>query len=479
MAFHQPLVPVLPVAKELFSKTKWLALPKGPANEEGAQTHHVAGGTKLLSSHASEQSVSSEQASVSDTNLIRSPSPIRGWKKTSARKLNSPSPLVSGVPFTDEPESMIAEGRPSPPKSRNRMKSLFSRSSSRSNKSVSSTVSISNPLPLPWHLLCRSLSLRKGPLFSRSPHHWTSQCQIKEQLCSELLATYLCLYIRRMYINASHLLSMLSLIYLFDVDHPCNVPPHLPVYRIAVFALSKHHDRGIYSFQQDCCPLEPLWPPPSTLFFLTKSTMPSVRIRRSKYATLDDAGRVERPQEPRKRSSLFNLWTAQQAQPTPVDEAQPGPSRRPRSAGSPYNAADSGNGTAPPKLRARAGSKVFDHIVTSRRPPSPGPSDRRSASADSQRRQTDPEQGFITLEGPNTDVRVRNTGEPSMVGSVLSLSDLRGGPQSITSIDARADDHHHDHIVEHLDVIGMSSDNSHNHSRTEFCHQRSPSGHCF
>lgn len=33
MALHQPLIPVLPVAKELFSKTKWLASKSKPARE--------------------------------------------------------------------------------------------------------------------------------------------------------------------------------------------------------------------------------------------------------------------------------------------------------------------------------------------------------------------------------------------------------------------------------------------------------------
>lgn len=34
MALHQPLVPVLPVARELFSKTKWITA-KGRASKKG------------------------------------------------------------------------------------------------------------------------------------------------------------------------------------------------------------------------------------------------------------------------------------------------------------------------------------------------------------------------------------------------------------------------------------------------------------
>jgi hypothetical protein len=50
MVFHQPLVPVLPVARELFSKTKWIA-SKGPhldSNGMLLQSNSTEGSTAIV-----------------------------------------------------------------------------------------------------------------------------------------------------------------------------------------------------------------------------------------------------------------------------------------------------------------------------------------------------------------------------------------------------------------------------------------------
>ncbi|KAF9055465.1 hypothetical protein BDZ89DRAFT_937908 [Hymenopellis radicata] len=62
-----------------------------------------------------------------------------------------------------------------------------------------------------------------------------------------------------------------------------------------------------------------------------------------------------------------------------------------------------------------------------------------------------PVDGVLTLEGPTTDIQVHShDGEPGLVGSALSLrSDGAASYQSYHPLD----DHHHDDIVEHLDVI--------------------------
>lgn len=141
IAFHQPLVPVLPVARELITKTKWLALPKGPANDDGHHIHPTTGPSRPPSSASSARNTVHDQGSVSDSNIVAAPSPIRAWKKASSRKMHSPSPLVPGMAFTTEPQDMEEQsGGSTTSNSMSRMRTLFSRSSSRSSKTVSSMV---------------------------------------------------------------------------------------------------------------------------------------------------------------------------------------------------------------------------------------------------------------------------------------------------------------------------------------------------
>jgi hypothetical protein len=112
---------------------------------------------------------------------------------------------------------------------------------------------------------------------------------------------------------------------------------------------------------------------------------------------------------------------------------------------------------APMRRRPRAGSRVSNHLLSK-------PSMRFSAAgsdARSHRSSVDagtgfsgsPRGGMITLEGEQADVVVRSDGEPGAIGSALSLPHSTGGE---SFRDLIGDGHHHDDIVEHLDVIGTS-----------------------
>ncbi|KAJ7507924.1 golgi-body localization protein domain-containing protein [Mycena galericulata] len=96
MAFQQPLVPVLPVARELISKTKWIA------NKSTAQDINAKGLTQEDDGAESDKSHSHPR-----------------WRR---RKRPDASPVVPGAVLTTEPED---EG--SRPPSRNRVFTLFQR----------------------------------------------------------------------------------------------------------------------------------------------------------------------------------------------------------------------------------------------------------------------------------------------------------------------------------------------------------------
>lgn len=124
MAFHQPLLPVLPVARELISKTKWIASSsktapqvdiKGPPPKlPRAKVLSVDDNSKLELVHKSQP---------------KSKSPHRGWRKAVRKKTEPPIPHITTLPLTDEPESFEVEEeeRPTRPASRKRMMSLFVR----------------------------------------------------------------------------------------------------------------------------------------------------------------------------------------------------------------------------------------------------------------------------------------------------------------------------------------------------------------
>ncbi|KAJ3774447.1 golgi-body localization protein domain-containing protein [Lentinula raphanica] len=148
MAFQQPLVPVLPVARELISKTKWIA-----TKSTAAVIEHTApqksGRLKAISNeshnlnHNEKEGESVARPSVSSfldgpPPSIRTSPPSRHWKKTSHRKME-PVPILDAGPFTADPESIDSDaefgvGGPRPP-GRKRVLSLFSRTSSKTTKS--------------------------------------------------------------------------------------------------------------------------------------------------------------------------------------------------------------------------------------------------------------------------------------------------------------------------------------------------------
>ncbi|KAG6919728.1 hypothetical protein DXG01_001562 [Tephrocybe rancida] len=93
MAFQQPLLPVIPVARELISKTKWITSSsktvaqfnvKGPPQKlGGARALSVDDDTKLVRAQSMK--------------VARAKSPNRGWQKGSSRKLEPPVPHITSL----------------------------------------------------------------------------------------------------------------------------------------------------------------------------------------------------------------------------------------------------------------------------------------------------------------------------------------------------------------------------------------------
>ncbi|KAG6854824.1 hypothetical protein C0991_012014 [Blastosporella zonata] len=145
MAFHQPLLPVLPVARELISKTKWI-----PSSSKTVTQFDIKGPPPKL---GRARALSEDD----DTNLVRantktarakSKSPSHAWQKGSSRK--EPLPHITTLPFSDEPESFAQDtpilevekpGRAST--GRKRMMSLFTRGTTKGSwNSSGSSVTI-------------------------------------------------------------------------------------------------------------------------------------------------------------------------------------------------------------------------------------------------------------------------------------------------------------------------------------------------
>jgi hypothetical protein len=128
MAFHQPLVPVLPVARELFSKTKWIA-SKGTEELEyhkpPSKSPHLKASKDIDIDEDDRHSNPSGEMSVT-----RNMQPAHAWKKTSHRRVDSSVALITPTSLTNEPEPLdgIEISRPS---SRNRVLSVFTRKSTR------------------------------------------------------------------------------------------------------------------------------------------------------------------------------------------------------------------------------------------------------------------------------------------------------------------------------------------------------------
>ncbi|KAJ7094663.1 golgi-body localization protein domain-containing protein [Mycena belliarum] len=111
MAFHQPLVPVLPVARELISKTKWIANNKSAGQDINA----LAPPLKMPRAKAI---ALGEDEGVRESDRSRSPR----WRKPRRRMETPPPAVLPGAVFTFEPE-----GEGSRPPSRNKMFHLFDR----------------------------------------------------------------------------------------------------------------------------------------------------------------------------------------------------------------------------------------------------------------------------------------------------------------------------------------------------------------
>ncbi|KAF7964514.1 hypothetical protein HWV62_6371, partial [Athelia sp. TMB] len=128
MAFHQPLVPVLPVARELLSKTRWIA-SKGAAHLEDHATHRMP---KLLSG------TTHSNTTFSDTNLTNS-SQQRMRNDTLTHSYFPPSKSTSEpLTLTEEPDNNAGnEGGSRTTKSRSRVMSLFRPNSSRTGAMAS------------------------------------------------------------------------------------------------------------------------------------------------------------------------------------------------------------------------------------------------------------------------------------------------------------------------------------------------------
>jgi hypothetical protein len=179
--------------------------------------------------------------------------------------------------------------------------------------------------------------------------------------------------------------------------------------------------------------------------------MPSIRVRRSSYSVLDappgaDSGRDTFPRSlanifgsplATQQRPAFSTFDASRLQPPVEQESSPGtPSELPRS---------------PVVRRPRANSRVAHHVMNQKTARF-GSADRGSirSSVNVAGVPGSPRQGLVTLEGDQADVVVHSEGTPGIIGSALSLPHSAG--ESVRNL--MEDEHHHDDIVEHLDVIG-------------------------
>lgn len=191
--------------------------------------------------------------------------------------------------------------------------------------------------------------------------------------------------------------------------------------------------------------------------------MPSVRVKRSDYSSLRDRANSEDP-----RFSIFHWPTSAHSSQEPTSPQVPSTSPGIRSTSPEIRQRSPVTGSASPRSdpfdtfppqahrpigRRRAASRVQDHCVPpplSRRPRAEDQVSLYSGHGSQQGRSTSsPSAGFVTFEGQNEDVVFRTSSrETGRIGSAISLQE--GMPVEVVG-----DDHHHDDVVEHLDVIGM------------------------
>lgn len=185
--------------------------------------------------------------------------------------------------------------------------------------------------------------------------------------------------------------------------------------------------------------------------------MPSVRVKRHVYSSLgyqSRAGPSEGSPRPRSLANLFK-WPLLEGPPSPLPNESP--TIRP-----------------PPiatTMSRRTGSRVQDHLI-----PLLGQERARArAMSLSQRYHQSPrpsgDSAVVMLEGENVDVQVPGDDEPGRIDSTLSFSSYNDPEHS-------GRDHHHDDIVEHLDVIGVFPSSSYNPRVAHQNISRPSSGHC-
>ena len=192
--------------------------------------------------------------------------------------------------------------------------------------------------------------------------------------------------------------------------------------------------------------------------------MPSIRIKRS-YAAIQESEDEQQfleptPRPPRRSRSWGQIFEEPETSPPLVKASEKGPQPRirPRSHtvdGGPPPSQNEGT----PRLRARVPSKVRQHILSTTRVPKPQPTvveqrddsllaqAQRSISSLSHRSNRS---DMISLEGYQENILIpaEPGREPGRISRALSnQSSERDDP---------FEEHHHDDIVEHLDVIGMA-----------------------
>ena len=123
------------------------------------------------------------------------------------------------------------------------------------------------------------------------------------------------------------------------------------------------------------------------------------------------------------------------------------------------------SGTETGLLRPRAPSKISSHILSRRRPseafileaPTAGPSQVAHNSAGVTHRQPHyllrRHHDAYLAEGQQADLRIPNSGYGDLNGSQINLALRQLEGEDFDRPDPE-DEHHHDDIVEHLDVIG-------------------------
>jgi len=114
--------------------------------------------------------------------------------------------------------------------------------------------------------------------------------------------------------------------------------------------------------------------------------------------------------------------------------------------------------TSPPSpsrpRSATTSSRIHAHCINTSRhyqppEPLPNPPNKMKSTSTSNVDNETTSQGVMTIEGVQTDVRVTSHVEPGIVESSIFTADEDYRRPGFS-------DHHHDDVVEHLDVIGIS-----------------------